>query len=80
MATKRVEMENPTSCFNKAGIDEPIFVLRASDRAAPGTIRAWAERAKKMGCPTAKWQEAMDCAMAFEEWGRFNEDKVKVPD
>jgi len=57
-----------------------LFVLCGRDRAAPGAIRQWAERAKKMGCPTEKWQEAMDCALAFEEWGRFNEDKVRVPD
>lgn len=77
---KADEIANPDSCLNKAGDDEPIFVLRGQDRAAPGAIRQWAERAKRMGCPTEKWQEAMDCAMAFEEWGRFNEDRVKCPD
>ena len=77
---KADERDQPDSTWNKIPDDEPVFILRGRDRAAPGTIRAWAERAKRMGCPTAKWQEAMDCAMAFEEWGRFNEGLVKVPD
>jgi len=77
---KADERDQPNSCWNKTAEDEPVFVLCGRDRAAPGAIRQWAERAKKMGCPTEKWQEAMDCALAFEEWGRFNEDKVRVPD
>ena len=77
---KAHERDQADSTWNKIPDDEPVFILRGRDRAAPGTIRAWAERAKRMGCPTPKWQEAMDCAMAFEEWGRFNEGLVKVPD
>ena len=77
---KADERDQPDSTWNKIPDDEPVFIFRARDRGAPGGIRQYAERIKKLGAPEAKWQGAMDCALTFEEWGRFNEDRTKVPD
>lgn len=42
---KRDELTDPTSCLNKAGDDEMLFVLLARDPAAPVAVEAWiAER------------------------------------
>ena len=38
---KREEITNPNSCFNKARMDEMVFVLLERDVAAPSTIRHW---------------------------------------
>lgn len=41
---KRDEISNPNSCLNRAADDEPLFVLRGKDVAAPEVIRDWAHR------------------------------------
>jgi hypothetical protein len=33
-------------CYDNAADDEPLFVIRASDPAAPGAIRFWAHEAR----------------------------------
>lgn len=38
---KHLEVSSPTSCLNKAHEEEPVFVLRAKDKAAPDTLKAW---------------------------------------
>ncbi len=43
------EVEQPTSCFNKAAPEEPLFVLRAKDRLAANMVRAWAATAENSG-------------------------------
>jgi len=43
MATKQEEIDNPDSCWNKAEPDEMIFVILARDKAAPATLRKWAD-------------------------------------
>lgn len=80
MATKHTD-----TCLQKAGDNEPIFVLRAQDITAPGLVRMWAilarERAKdqRTGAVSkaldAKLQEAEELAQAMEKWPRR-----KVPD
>lgn len=42
MSTKAEEMKD--GCFAKAALDEPVFVLRAQDKAAPALVRKWAEQ------------------------------------
>lgn len=64
MATKR----EGDSCYDKAALDEPIFVLRANDRLAPMIVRFWARIADMMGVNRAKVQKAEVCAMKMEEW------------
>jgi hypothetical protein len=39
------ELMQPNSCLNKAGANEPIFVLRANDPCAPQLVRLWAAMA-----------------------------------
>lgn len=43
------EMDEPTSCLNKARPEEPLFVLRAKDPEAPDTVRTWANNARTRG-------------------------------
>lgn len=71
------EMKNPDSCLNRAGDDEPIFVLRANDPLAPIIVRMWAEHyiASKTDdrglCPgqnAHKYQEALRSAVLMEAW------------
>jgi hypothetical protein len=38
---KKLEMSDPESCFNRAHIDEPVFVLLGRDKSAAVAIRAW---------------------------------------
>lgn len=76
MAIKSVEMIEPNSCLNKADANEPIFVLRANDSAAPSTVRMWAimyryskEQKGEFGeKQLAKYQEALQLAMLMESW------------
>lgn len=74
MATKRQGVR----CYDNAGMDEPIFVLRAHDRAAPGTVRDWARRVVALGGETDKTREAMDLALEMEAWQAAN--GCKTPD
>jgi len=43
---KMDEIADPSSCINKAGNDEPIFVLRANDALAAGVVDYWANQAE----------------------------------
>lgn len=67
-------------CLGRAALDEPIFVIVAHDRCAPGAIRDWAERARKLGAPEAKWRGAMDEALKVEAWQAKYPQLVKDPD
>jgi hypothetical protein len=62
----------------KVADDEPIFVLKAHDRAAPGAVRDWARRAYALGAPDEKWSKAMDCAREMEAWQQVH--GCKTPD
>lgn len=46
---KHEEISNPNSCFNKASDQELLFVLLERDKAAPATIRFWAEERIRRG-------------------------------
>ena len=63
-------------CYEKAGIDEPIFVLRAQDKTAPGFVRAWANFAEALGCTPSKVAEARALADRMEEWAEENGGKA----
>lgn len=71
MATKR----NGVSCYEKAGPDEPLFVLRANDKLAAATVRFWAAQATKFGVSLPKINEALEVAGQMESW-----KKRKLPD
>ena len=81
---KKDEIADPNSCLNKAGDDEPIFVLRAQDVFAADTILAWADRYRRAHCPAGAWRsekhrqkhnEAIDIVERFERWR-----ERKIPD
>lgn len=67
-------------CYAAAAPDEPIFVLRATDKGAPVTVRIWAElyRARKIDQgewgdqQVAKYLEAMRCAQSMEDYYKEN--------
>lgn len=71
--TKAEALSTPTSCLNKAGFDEPVFVLRAKDPLAPAVVEVWASMAE-----AAEMHEAEKISMArteadeMREWRRRN--------
>ncbi len=48
--------------------DEPVFLLRGQDLAAPSAVRAWARRAKEIGASQEIVDMAIDQAGAMEDW------------
>lgn len=79
---KRDELANPNSCLNRAADDEPVFVLRANDRVAPSTIRAWANGyafekgglGKMKPREIEKYNEALQAANDMENWRRLSRE------
>jgi len=73
---KSRELADSSSCLNRAGMKEPLFVLRANDESAPAAVRAWVNRyvfdRGGFGALTkhqkAKADEAMALAKQMEEW------------
>lgn len=76
MATKN----SGIPCYDNAAPDEPLFVLRAQDMLAPEMVREWAYRAKVMGVPDEKTDEARRCADQMEDWQISLQGKRKVAD
>jgi hypothetical protein len=59
----------------KIGADEPVFLIRAQDKSAPGTLRYWAdENIRNDGDPAAS-QLAEQWADKMEEWQKANRSK-----
>lgn len=54
--------------FDSIPADEPRFLLRAQDVAAPRAVRAWAEFAHEAGTPPATLEMALQQADAMEAW------------
>lgn len=59
---KAEEVARPTSCLNKAGEDEMLFVLRAQDESAPRAIMQWITTNFET-CSEDKLKEAFNCAL-----------------
>ena len=63
-------------CYGKAADDEPLFVLRAKDPAAPAAIQAWI--VARLACGVSKdgeierLKEAMQCVHAMSVWHHQN--------
>jgi len=72
MATKK----DGVACYDKAGDEEPLFVLRSTDKLAPEIVREWAYRAMAAGTPMEKVDEARRTADAMENWQLANSRKV----
>jgi len=56
--------------------DEPVFVIRAKDAAAPATVRFWAQRAASLGADDATVAVALGHATAMEEYQARHGRKV----
>jgi hypothetical protein len=67
---KKDEIANPDSCLNRAADDEPIFVLRASDKFAAPLVTMWGELAKMHGCPADKLVSARLVLTEMRAWPR----------
>lgn len=77
MATKAQEAKD--GCLAKAGDDEPIFVLRSTDKLAPRVVRFWAYLARREGTSNEKTHEAIGLARMMEEWA-IKHGGSKTPD
>lgn len=67
---KQDELENPSSCLNKAKDGEWLFVLLGRDAAAPVAIRAWVAERIRLGKNSAddpQIVEALACAEFMEQ-------------
>lgn len=81
MATKRENLTNPKSCWNKAADDEPLFILRANDPVASKVVRIWASLSEGMKTqPRVKTGGAWQVAVAMENWREERLGPVPLPD
>ena len=62
------------------GIDEPVFLVRAKDVAAPLTVRAWARHNLAIGGDAAMSIAAEHHADLMEKWQQQNLNQVKIAD
>lgn len=58
------------------GVDEPVFLVRAQDTAAPAAVRAWAERAKARGASPEIVGAALVLAAMMVDWQELRGSKV----
>lgn len=72
--TKQENIDDPNSCWNKAEPDEPIFILRANDMAAPELVLWWASGYITRKCHRlteevwAKYRDALSIADKMKNW------------
>jgi hypothetical protein len=61
--------------------DEPIFILRSTDRVAPRAIRAWTTWVESEGADAATIGSGLKREVAMREWqdDPRNRLKVKIP-
>lgn len=65
--------------YDKIGLDEPMFTLRAQDSIAPEVVELWALTLSMRGpSDSPKVAEARRCAQAMREWQRIH--GCKIPD
>jgi len=55
--------------------DEPVFLLRGQDVAAPSAVRSWAQKVDQLGGDKRLVRAALGFAQEMEDW-----PKKKVPD
>lgn len=60
--------------------DEPIFILRAQDKAAIPTLNAYWDAVTDMGCAESFAAGVDDSRGYFEDFAVANEAKMKIPD
>ena len=72
---KADEETMPGSTWNKIEPQEPIFILRAQDKLAAATVKAWVAFARTHGVNSRKLHEASALVVEMERW-----HTAKVPD
>jgi len=72
MSTKR----DGDPSYDKAELDEPIFVLRAQDTLAPSVVEFWVQVAKARGVPPHKIEDAWLCAVRMRRWQKAHGSKM----
>ena len=70
---KHEELTSVNSCLNKAADDEPLFVLRATDPAAPAAIRAWIEERIAIGKNTRSDEKTVSAAAMADDMQAYGE-------
>lgn len=63
MATKR----HGVKCYDKAGLDEPLFVLRGQDTSSPKIVLEWIKDNFET-VSEEKLRKAFDAALAMKRW------------
>lgn len=61
---------------NKIPADEPVFLLRGQDKAAPEAVRRWAAMAAHYGASADIVAKAKDQATLMEAWQATQAGKV----
>lgn len=69
---KHEELSDPKSCLSKANYDEPLFILRATDKAAPVAIRAWIEERIASGQNTRSDEKMISAAELATEMEAYH--------
>lgn len=72
---KKDEISDPNSCWNKARLDERVFILLERDLASPVTIQSWVNERIRTGKNTpsdAQILEAVECAHLM--WAQKQKD------
>ncbi len=72
MSTKR----EGVSEYEKADLDEELFVLRAQDSLAPEVVQLWALNAGMHGVPQHKVEAARTCAERMRSWQKLHGSKM----
>ena len=66
---KAQNLSDPESCLNKAGDEEPIFVLRAKDPIAPMVVHIWASLSEQLEAHEIdKTRRAHQEATEMQQW------------
>ena len=60
--------------------DEPIFIIRAQDKASVGAIQDYFANAEVVGVDDDFLVRERDVTQRFRDWQETNADRVKVPD
>lgn len=76
MEHSETKHDNPV--LDRAGEDEPIFVLRARDALAGAAIGEWIRAARRCGVSEAKIEDARLHLALMDRWAAAN--GTKVPD
>lgn len=57
-------------CYDKAGPDEPLFVLRAQDLSSPKIVAEWIKQNIETA-PHQKLRDALEVALSMSSYGRM---------